>query len=85
MYIADINHNTPQQAPVITSHPQDVQILAGDHAILKVKADGTMPLRYQWYHESKKIHGMLNHIMHMPVSNLPYRCRQAILFYSPCN
>ena len=49
--------NTPQQAPVITSHPQDVQVQEGQQEILKVIADGTMPLQYQWYHKSKTILG----------------------------
>ena len=57
MYITDISHNTPQQAPVITSHPQDVQVQEGQQKILKVIADGTMPLQYQWYHKSKTILG----------------------------
>ena len=72
MYIADI---IPQQAPLITNHPQDVKILAGDHAVLKVIADGTKPLRYQWYHKSKKIPGMLSHIMYMSVFSLFHRYR----------
>ena len=73
IYIADI---TPQQDPVITFHPQDVKILAGDHAVLRVIADGTKPLHYQWYRKSKKqIPGMLSHIMYMPVFSLLYRCR----------
>ena len=57
MYITDISHNTPQQAPVITSHPQDVQVQEGQQKILKVIADGTMPLQYQWYHKYQTILG----------------------------
>ena len=43
--------------PVITSHPQDVQVQEGQQEILEVKAYGTAPLQYQWYHKSKTILG----------------------------
>ena len=67
MYVIDTSDNTPQQPPVITSHPQDVQVQEGRHVILEVKAYGTMPLHYQWYHQFKTIDGMLNHVMYMSV------------------
>lgn len=69
MYITDISHNTPQQAPVITSHPQDVQVQEGHQVILEVKAYGTAPLHYQWYHKFKTILGMLNHTYYVHACN----------------
>lgn len=40
---------------MITSHPQDVHAVWGRWGILKVKADGARPLRYQWYTGSHKL------------------------------
>ena len=68
MYITDNDHKK-RQAPVITSHPQNVEILKGYKVTLEVMAYGTMPLSYQWYHEDKMLHGMYmsHHILHMTV------------------
>ena len=44
---------------MITSHPQDVQILQGYHVTLEVTARGTIPLYYQWYYENDIVPGML--------------------------
>ena len=49
--------------PVITSHPQDVEIHQGHCGTLDVSAYGAMPLHYQWYHENSLLHGMLNHVV----------------------
>ena len=57
MFIIDKDHKTPQ-APVITSHPQNVETLKGYKVTLEVMACGTMPLSYQWYHEDEILHGM---------------------------
>ena len=54
---------------MITSHPQDVQGQEGCQVILEVKAYGTVPLQYQWHHESKTILGMLNHTMYIPITS----------------
>ena len=56
------NRDNPQP-PVITSHPQDVQIPHGHHVTLQVKAYGTMPLYYQWYFGNTIIPGTLNDIL----------------------
>ena len=55
------------QAPVITSHPQDVEIESGFTVTLQVTANDTMPLFYQWYYENDVSHGMLNVIVLMPL------------------
>ena len=52
--------HTTHQAPVITSHPQDVQIQQGYKVTLDVITDETAPLNYQWYFEDDKIAGMFN-------------------------
>ena len=46
------------KAPLIKSHPQDVQTTEGVTVTLEVTADGTMPLHYQWYYECDIIPGM---------------------------
>ena len=51
------NDQKKPQAPVITSHPHDIEILKGHRGILEVEAYGTMPLYYQWYYEDEIIHG----------------------------
>ena len=68
MYIIGNDHKKPL-APVITSHPKNVEILKGYKVTLEVTAYGTMPLSYQWYHEDKIMHGtyMSHHIVHMTV------------------
>ena len=43
---------------MITSHPQNVEILQGHKGILEVEAHGTMPLYYQWYYENNIMHGI---------------------------
>ena len=55
------NFNYQYSAPVILSHPQDVEIMWGHRKRLEVKADGVSPLCYQWYFEQSIIPGMLNH------------------------
>lgn len=55
---------TTRQAPVITSHPQDVQTQQGYKVTLDVLTDDTVPLNYQWYFEDDKIAGMLNHCVY---------------------
>jgi len=59
-----IDHKAPQ-APVIISHPQNVEILKGYKVTLEVIAHGTMPLYYQWYFEDNIIPGMLHYIVCM--------------------
>ena len=59
-----IDHKAPQ-APVIFSHPENVEIVNGHRVILEVMACGTMPLYYQWYFEGDILHGMLNYIVYM--------------------
>lgn len=61
----DINHSM-SQAPMITSHPQDVEILWGHRGKLELIAHGATPLRYQWYFNFKAMCGMLNQTMYMP-------------------
>ena len=51
-------HDEASQAPVITRHPQNVQIIRGNYGILEVTAYGAMPLNYQWYHNHNIIYGM---------------------------
>ena len=48
---------TTHQAPVISSHLQNVQIQQGYKVTLDVITDETMPLSYQWYFENDKITG----------------------------
>jgi len=59
-----IEHKAPQ-APVIISHPQNIEITKGHRVILEVMACGTIPLYYQWYFENDIIPGMLHYIVYM--------------------
>ena len=73
MYIVTTNNTIGvslemSQAPVITSHPQDVKMQKGYTVLLGVTATGTMPLYYQWYYENEIIHGMLHYIMYILIT-----------------
>ncbi len=48
---ADVTPQAAAQAtpPSITSQPADLSVVVGDAATFTVNADGTAPLRYQWY------------------------------------
>jgi glucose/arabinose dehydrogenase len=48
---------TANQAPTITSHPQDVTVSAGQPASFSVSASGTAPLSYQWQRDLANIPG----------------------------
>ena len=86
MYIVTTNNmigisREMSRAPVITSHPQDVEIQTGYRVQLEITATGTMPLCYQWYYENDIMPGMLHHIMYMLITinlsigeNKPYCC-----------
>lgn len=51
---------TPQAAapatpPAITSEPANLSVVVGDPATFTVNADGTAPLRYQWYFNTNTV------------------------------
>ena len=57
IFVAGIGHKSCQ-APVIIDQPQSIEIVQGHKGILEVKADGTMPLFYQWHYGNYLIPGM---------------------------
>jgi glucose/arabinose dehydrogenase len=48
---------TANQAPTITTHPQDRTVSVGGSATFAVTASGTAPLRYQWQRDGSDIPG----------------------------
>lgn len=48
---------TASSAPVISQHPSNVQVAAGQPATFTVTATGTAPLSYQWQRNSSNISG----------------------------
>lgn len=49
--------STTQQKPSIVSEPSDLTVAAGQPATFSVSANGTTPLRYQWYRNGTAISG----------------------------
>ena len=52
-------------APVIKSHPKDIEMPTGHTVTLEVIALGALPLHYQWFFEFQKMLGMLKEIVCM--------------------
>jgi hypothetical protein len=55
--IVIVRYVTGGQEPVITTHPTNVTVTAGQTAAFSVTASGTPPLFYQWYTNSTPIGG----------------------------
>jgi len=47
----------PVYAPTIVSQPEDQTVKAGSNALFSISANGTAPLRYQWYFNGEAIDG----------------------------
>gem|GEM_PF-456164 len=43
--------------PTILIQPNDQEVVTGDTAVFSVGADGTVPLRYQWFHQGMPLPG----------------------------
>ena len=55
---AILNVNTPlSEKPIIIQQPEDLKLYKSESAIFTVKANGSKPLRYQWFKSNKIIKG----------------------------
>ena len=57
--VAVVTPKTAQPAKIVLQ-PEDTNVLVGENVTLRVIADGTDPISYQWYYKGKPINGETN-------------------------